>query len=238
VRSARTDDGQPPWRPRGARCTTASRLSPSVWSGSQTGGGLPTPLLRLQTLRQRGVTATASLGPEGRVASRWGQRTAPVLSNETPHTAATVKRRLGGLRGAMTRHRAAAGTLAPALAHFLKVSCRYWSGRLHCDEGPELPRTNTDLEPCVGASRYHERRATGRKSASPALVLRGAVQRTAATATRLRVFAPWALAPEDIRTWQALRHALDTRRHQRPLRRRCRRNPEAYLAEREAALRK
>jgi hypothetical protein len=136
----------------------------------------------------------------------------------------------------MTRHRAAAGTLAPALAHFLKVSRSYWSGLFHCSEIPDLPRTNNDLEQCFGAYRSHERRATGRKSASPALVLRGAVQLTAATATRRRVFAPWELAPADIRSWQALRHALDTRRQQRTLRRRFRRNPEAYLAELEAAL--
>jgi hypothetical protein len=182
------------------------------------------------------VTETAALWPEVRGASRGVHRAAHVLSNEAQYTAATVKRHLGGLLGAMTRHRAAAGTLAPALAHFLKVSRSYWSGLFHCYEIPDLPRTNNDLEQCFGAYRSHERRATGRKSASPALVLRGAVQLTTATATRRRVFAPWELAPADIRTWQALRHALDTRRQQRTLRRRFRRNPEAYLAELEAAL--
>jgi hypothetical protein len=182
------------------------------------------------------LTETASLWPEVRGAYRWVHRAAHVLSNEAHHTAATVKRRLGGLLGAMTRHQATAGTLAPALTHFLKVSRSYWSGLFHCYEVPDLPRTNNDLEQCFGAYRYHERRATGRKSASPALVLRGSVQLIAATATRLRVFAPWELAPENIGTWQSLRHALDTRRHQRTLRRRFRRHPEAYLAELEAAL--
>jgi hypothetical protein len=135
----------------------------------------------------------------------------------------------------MTRHRAAAEQLAPALAHFLKVSRSYWSGLFHCYEVPELPRTKHDLEQCFGAHRYHERRATGRKGASPALVLRGSVPLIAATATRLRGFAPWELAPKDVRAWQSLRHDLETHRHRRILRRRFRRDPASYLAELEAA---
>src|SRR4029434_7295311 len=104
--------------------------------------------------------------------------------------------------------RAAAGALAPALVHFLKVSRSYWPGLFHCYEVSDLPRTNNDLEQSFGAHRYHERRATGRKGASPALVLRGSVQLIAATATRLRVFAPWELAPQEVRAWHALRHDL------------------------------
>ena len=38
-----------------------------------------------------------------------------------------------------------------------------------------LPRTNNGLEQLFGSQRYHERRATGRKMASPATVLRGEV---------------------------------------------------------------
>lgn len=197
---------------------------------------MPTPLGRLQTLLQRGLTETASLWPEVRVAYRWVHRTAHLLSNEAHQTGVAVKRRLGGLLGAMTRHQARAGDLAPALAHFLKVSRSYWPGLFHCYAVPDLPRTNNDLEQCFGAYRYHERRATGRKSASPALVLRGSVQLIAAMATRLHTFAAWELAPEELRDWQALRHALDTRRQQRTLRRRFRRHPDTYLAELEAAL--
>lgn len=197
---------------------------------------MPQPLVRLQTLLQRGVTATASLWPEVRIAYRWVHRTAHVLTNEEHGTGAAVKRRLGGLRGAMTRHRAAAGALAPALAHFRKVSRRYWPGLFHCYDVPDLPRTNNDLEQCFGAHRYHERRATGRKGASPALVLRGSVQLIAAMATRLRGFAAWELAPEEGSDWQSLRHELDTRRQRRTLRRRFRCNPASYLAALEAAL--
>jgi hypothetical protein len=136
----------------------------------------------------------------------------------------------------MMRHRAAAGTLAPALAHFLQVSRSDWPGLLHCDDVPDLPRTNNDLEQCCGAHRYHERRATGRKGASPALVRRGSVQLLAAMATRLRGFATWELAPEEGSDGKSLRPELDTRRQRRILRRRFRRNPDFYLMELEAAL--
>lgn len=182
------------------------------------------------------MSETASLWPEVRVAYRWVHRAAHLLSNEDQHPRVAVKRRLAGLLGAMMRHRAAAGALAPALEQFLKVSRSYWSGLFHCYDIPDLPRTNNDLEQSFGAYRYHERRATGRKGASPGLVLRGSVQLIAAMATRLRVFAPWELAPEDVQTWKSLRHELDTRRHRRTLRRRFRRNPATYLAELETAL--
>lgn len=197
---------------------------------------MPTPLTRLHAILQRGLTETASLWPDVRIAYRWVHRAAHVLTNEEQCTGTALKRRLGGLLGAMTRHRAAAGQLAPALAHFLKVSRSYWPGLFHCYEVPDLPRTNNDLEQYFGAHRYHERRATGRKGASPALVLRGSVQLIAAMATRLHGFAAWELAPEEVRDWQCLRQELDTRRQRRTLRRRFRRDPDAYLAQLETAL--
>jgi hypothetical protein len=182
------------------------------------------------------LTKTAALWPDVRLAYRWVHQAAHLLSNQDHCPGVTLKRRLGGLLGAMTWHRAAAGQLAPALAHFLKVSRSYWPGLFHCYEVPDLPRTNNDLEQCFGAHRYHERRATGRKGASPALVMRGSVQLIAAMATRLRVFAAWELAPEEVSEWKSLRHELDSRRQRRTLRRRFRRDPDSYLAQLETAL--
>lgn len=182
------------------------------------------------------MTETASLWPEVRVAYRWVHQAAHVLTNEAQPPGAAVKRRLGGLLGAMTRHRAGAGSLAPALAHFLKVSRSDWPGLCHCYDLPDLPRTNNDLEQCFGAYRYHERRATGRKGASPALVMRGSVQLIAATATRRGAFAAWELAPEEVSAWTSLRHALDSHRQRRTLRRRFRRDPASYLAQLETTL--
>jgi hypothetical protein len=180
------------------------------------------------------LTETATLWPDVRVAYHWGHRAAHVLTNADQLTGTAVKRRLGGLLGAMTRHRPAAGRLTPALTHFLKVSRSYWPGLFHCYEVPDLPRTNNELEQCFGAHRDHERRATGRKGASPALVLRGSVRLVAATATRWRVFSVEDLAPEDCDAWKALRQELAIRRQRRTLRHRFRRDPASFLAPLEA----
>jgi hypothetical protein len=136
----------------------------------------------------------------------------------------------------MTRHQAAAGTLAPALEHFRKVTRSDWPGLFSCSTVPELPRTNNDLEQFFGAYRYHDRRITGRKVASPGLVLNGSVCVIAAAATRLHTYSAAELAPEDVSAWRALRQARETRRQQRTLRRRFRRDPASYLAKFEANL--
>lgn len=197
---------------------------------------MPKALGRLKTILRRGLDATAALWPDVRVAYGWGHRAAHVLNNDDQDGAAVVKRRLQGLLGAMTQHHAKAGSLTSAVDHFLKGSRSYWPGLFHCYSIPELPRTNNDLEQFFGAHRYHERRATGRKGASPGFVLRGSVRLVACAATRLRPFASEELVPETVSAWQALRHNLETRRHQRTQRRHWRREPASYRATLEADL--
>jgi len=126
--------------------------------------------------------------------------------------------------------------LASATRHFLKVSASYWPGLFHCYDVPGLPCTNNDLEHLFGSNRYHERRATGRKLASPAMVLRGPVRLLAATATRVKPFLALDLVPVDVRAWRELRVSLDQRRAARALRRRFRRNPDHYLRQVEREL--
>ena len=191
---------------------------------------MPKALKRLNILLHKGLTATAALWPDVRVAYGWVHRAAHVLNNDDQDGEAVVKRRLQGLLGAMTRHHTKAGSLAPAVDHFLKVSRSYWPGLFHCYSVPDLPRTNNDLEQFFGAHRWHERRTTGRKGATPGLVLRGSVRLVACAATRLRPFTSEDLVPETIHAWQELRHNLETRRHQRTQRRRFRRDPASYLA--------
>jgi len=134
----------------------------------------------------------------------------------------------------MPRHQARAGSLTPAVGHVITVSRRYGAGLFHCSSVPALPRTKNDLEQCFGAYRDHERRTTGRKGASPALVLRGSGQLVAYAATRLRPCTGEALAPDQTQTWQALRQRFETRRPQRTHRPRFRRDPASYLAKLEA----
>ncbi len=197
---------------------------------------MPQELCRLKGLLARGLVDTAALWPDVRVGYRWVQQAAHILSNQAQHEVLTVQRRLGGLLGAMTRYQAAAGTLAPALGHFRKVTRSYWPGLFPCYTVPELPRTNNDLEQFFGAYRYHDRRTTGRKVASPSLVLNGSFCVIAAAATRLHTYSAAELVPENVSAWQELRQERESRRQQRTLRRRFRRDPVAYLAKLETNL--
>jgi len=129
----------------------------------------------------------------------------------------------------MARHRAKAGELAEAVDHFRKVTRSYWPGLFACYDSPDLPRTNNALEQMFGSYRYHERRATGRKVASPALVLRGSARLIAAVATRQRRFFAADLAKTDRERWQTLRQTLDERRQTRVKRSRFRRDAQGYL---------
>jgi len=151
--------------------------------------------------------------------------------------AAAARRRLGGLLGAMARSRARARSLAPAVGHFLKVSRSYWPGLFHCYDVPDLPRTDNDREQLFGSHRYHERRASGRKVASPGLVVRGSVRLPAAVATRRRGEVRGEdLAPSDPGAWRELRAGLERRQAIRALGRRFRRDPAAYLQQLEDSL--
>jgi hypothetical protein len=170
-----------------------------------------------------------------RVAYGWVHGVAHILGAEGADSG-TARARLGGLLGAMARHRGRLGELAGSVDHFLKVTRSYWPGLFGCYDVPDLPRTNNALEQLFGGHRYHERRATGRKGASPALVLRGAARVLAAAATRQRAFSAAELAKGDRADWQRLRAELEERRQRRVERRQFRRNPEGYLRELEAKL--
>ena len=191
---------------------------------------------RLQRLIARGLERTRAFWPDLRRAYAWVHEAARILKNEAPLTAGAVARRFAGLLGAMARHRAKVGNLAGSIDHFLKVTRSYWPGLFHCYAVPNLPRTNNDLEHLFGSHRYHERRATGRKTASPTMVLRGPVRLVAATATRLRRVEAHHLAAADRHGSTILRASLQQRRHSRCLRARFRRDPDAFLKQIETDL--
>lgn len=179
------------------------------------------------TLRQALAAAGEAFAPLY-LAFGWVHRAAHILGQDNLG-GATVRGQLGGLLGAMRRHRASVDALAPAVDHFLKVSRSYWPGLFACYDTPDLPRTNNDLERAFGSHRYHERRATGRKGASPSLVLRGAAKLVAGLATRHREVRAADLAGADRDAWERLRAELEVRRERRVERRRFRQNPDAYL---------
>ena len=177
---------------------------------------------------ERGLDATEAMWPPIRRAFGWVHRAAGILGSEEA-AAAAVRGEMGGLLGAMKRHRGSVGKLGAAVDHFAKVSRSYWPGLFACYDTPDLPRTNNALERAFGSHRYHERRATGRKGASPALVLRGAAKLAAGLATRQREVTAGDLAGADRVAWERLRAELETRRQRRVERRQFRQEPEDYL---------
>jgi hypothetical protein len=187
-------------------------------------------------LVERGLTATASLWPEIRTAFGWVHQAAHILGNEEGHRARGLKHRLSGLLGAMAHHGQRLEKLDAAVEHFRKVTRSYWPGLFHSYEVADLPRTNNDLEQFFGSHRYHERRASGRKGASPALVLRGAARVVAAAATRQRAYTAKELAEVNRAEWKRLRGELETRRQRRTERTRFRRDPKVFLSKLEEQL--
>jgi hypothetical protein len=191
-------------------------------------------LTQLQTIVAKGLAATEAAWPPIRIAYGWIHRAAQILENEADLPATEVRGRLEALLTEMRRDQATVGPLAPAVAHFIKVSASYWPGLFHCYEVRGLPRTNNDQEQYFGAARYHQRRASGRIHASAATVVRGAVRVLAATASRLQLFGEYHLRHPDLERWRQLRRSLDLRHEARRHQGRFRRNPDRYLANLEA----
>jgi hypothetical protein len=234
VRAALTDDGLPPLAAPGLKLhDRLSRIAASLDQVAAMAGGLPGGLRRLRQLLRRGLEETAALWPAVRESYRWVKRAARILKNEGGLPAKKVRRRLVQLLVRMRR--AAATTNEPSvrsgLKQFLKVTKSYWPGLFGCYESPDLPRTNNDLEHTFGSHRYHERRASGRRRASPGLVVMGSARVISGLATRLRPEEGLVLPPDYVEGWQKLREGLERRREARRKQRRFRHDPDAYLTE-------
>jgi hypothetical protein len=146
------------------------------------------------------------------------------------------RRQYRQLLATMSRERARVEGLEPAIAHFLKVTKSYWPGLFHCYEIDFLPRTNNELEQTFGSVRHQERRVTGRKSASPGMVVRGAVRLVAAIMTRRMAWGPAQLCPHDPEALAQLREELGRREEARRAQLRFRRDPTTYLEQAERLL--
>lgn len=129
----------------------------------------------------------------------------------------------------MSEEQGTLGELEPAIPHFLKVTQSYWPGLFHCYEIPGLPATNNELEQTFGTARHHERRVSGRKSAAPGTVVRGAVRIVAAVVAKVMRFDAADLRPRNPEALATLRAELARRAQARTSQRRFRRDPDAYL---------
>jgi len=177
------------------------------------------------------LAATAPLWPPIQTAYAFVHQAAHVLGNHEGADAAALRHSYDEqILAPLRAQQESLGPLAPALAHFGMVTASYWPGLFCCYDVPELPRTNNDLEQYFGAARHAERRATGRKGASPALVVRGAVRVVALLATRRQPLSADELRPRDVAAWKALRQRIDARHRTRRAQARFRRDPAVYLA--------
>ena len=175
------------------------------------------------------MTETHLLWTDVEKGYQWVHRAAHLLSNEEKQDVSQVRQTYEALLAEMEQTPTTSETLTTMLATFRKVTASYFPGLLHCYDVAALPRTNNDLEQYFGSARYHERRATGRKVASPGVVVRGAVRIVAGVATRLHHFCGADLQPRDIERWYTLRDELDARQQSRRAQFRFRRDPGAYL---------
>jgi Transposase, Mutator family len=234
VRAALTDDGLPPLAASGLKLQARlCRIAASLDRVASLAGSLAGGLKRLQQLLRRGLEETAGLFPAVKQAYPWVKRVARLLKNEPGLPGKPLRRRMVQLLVRMRQ--AAATTREPAvkagLNQFVKVTKSYWPGLFRCYEVPDLPRTNNDLEHSFGSHRYHERRASGRRRASPGLVVMGSARVISGLATRLRPEEGLVLRPGYVGPWQELRAELEARRESRRKQRRFRRNPDTYLKE-------
>jgi hypothetical protein len=177
------------------------------------------------------LEATAPLWPPIQTTYALVHQAAHLLANHDDLDGAALRQAYRDqVLAPLRAHEAQVGLRASAAAHFAKVTASSWPGLFCCYEVPDLPRTNNDLEQYFGAARHRERRATGRKGASPALVVRGAVRVLALMATREQSLSAEELRPRDVAAWKALRQRTAARHQTRRAQARFRRDPTTYLA--------
>jgi hypothetical protein len=164
-----------------------------------------------------------------RQAYGWVHQAAHLLANAEQRDVETLKQEYQQLLESMMQQQETLGELAPAVTHFCTVTASYWEGLFACYQIKDLPRTNNDLEQYFGTARHVERRATGCKRASPALVIRGSVRVVAAGTSRCSPVSADQLRLTDVTAWRALRQTLDYRHECRRTQLRFRRDPQAYL---------
>jgi hypothetical protein len=190
----------------------------------------------LQHLLTRALKKTEALWPAIEQGYALVHQAAHVLANHNQESGQMVREHYEQVLARIREQRASLEPLGEAIDTFLKKTESYWPGLFHCYDVPDLPRTNNELEHCFGSVRYGERRASGRRGAIAALVVRGPVRVLTALALQRQCFLPRALAFVDLEAWYIMREQLAFRREARRKQLRFRKNPAAYLAALEEVL--
>jgi type II secretory pathway component PulL len=192
-------------------------------------------LVELERVVRRGLFATQRFWAPLQTAQSWLVRAAEVLANEEKASAVRVEEKYRELLEEVLKAKGDESVAAWATT-FYKVTRSYWRGLFHCYDRLEMPRTNNELEQYFGRARHHERRATGHKRPTSALVVRGSVRLVAAVATQVKEWSGQALRPSSVEAWRQLRKALEVRHELRRASRRFRKAPDHYLAQLESQL--
>ena len=121
---------------------------------------------RLNTTLRNALAAAGGAFAPLYLAFGWVHRATHILGQDGLSGDA-IRGQLGGLLGAMRRHRASVDELGPAVDHFLAVSRSYWGGLFACYDTPGLPRTKT--YGLVGAGASFSTMARGGAAADVAL---------------------------------------------------------------------
>jgi hypothetical protein len=230
VRSGLTDDGHLPLSAPGIKLHERLTLIAASLERVAQKRDLPTALERLHRLLTKGLTTTAALWPDVQAGYGWVHRAAHLLTNAEQQSANEVQQNYQSLLDEMQREADTSEPLQKMITTFLKVTASYRPGLFLCYDMSDLPRTNNDLEHLFGSTRYHERRCTGRKQASPGLVVRGAVRIIASVASQHYHFSGPELQPHDLTQWRILHTQVNGRHEARREQYRFRKAPVEYLA--------
>jgi hypothetical protein len=189
-------------------------------------------LVRLRRSLRCGLEETAALSPAVRESDKGVKRASRILRNEEGLPAKAVRRRLVHVPVRMRRAAATTGELSvrAGLKPFLQVTRSYRPGLFGCSDSADWPRTNHDWEQTFASHRDHERRASGRRRASPGPVVMGSARVVSGLATRLRPEEGPVLPPGYAEEWRGLRAGLERRREAQRKHRWFRHDPAAYLA--------
>jgi hypothetical protein len=118
-------------------------------------------------------------------ASTFVQQAARILANHEHGNGQQVRASLQEWLACMQEQKTELGPqIAKAIDQFVRTTRSFTPGLFHCYDVPDLPATNNDLEQYFGSVRYHERRTTGRKTAVPAVVVRGSAHVVATVASK------------------------------------------------------
>lgn len=192
---------------------------------------MPRELAKIQGVIQRALERTGALWPDLEAAYGQVWAVARILANEAGLSGAGVRQALETALAGLEPRPGQSPWLQAALAEFRKVTASYWPGLFHCYEVAGLGRTNNGLEQFFGSWRWHERRASGRKSASRTEVLLGAASLASSFVSRTSPLSGEDLAGVDVARWRELHGQIEARRIQFRLRCSFRRDPDQYLSE-------